>query len=166
MTTTFNVLFVCSGNSARSIIAEALANSLGHGRLKAYSGGSRPTGAVHPMALSVLEATVLPTEGLRSKSWDEFGRADAPQMDLVITVCDRAAQESCPTWPGHPLTARWRVEDPARAPGDPEDVRRAFNHAMHVLQQRISLLLALRTEALERLSHIDASERNALGITS
>lgn len=87
-------------------------------------------------------------------------------MDLVITVCDRAAEESFPIWPGHPLTARWRVEDPARAPGDPEDVRRAFNHAMHLLQQRISLLLALRTEALERLSQIEASDRNALGITS
>lgn len=166
MNTIFNVLFICSGNSARSIIAEALANSLGHGRLRAFSAGSQPMGAIHPMALSVLEGAGLSTAGLRSKSWDEFSGPDAPHMDLVITVCNRAAQETCPTWPGHPVTARWNVEDPVQAPGGPEEVRRAFSHAMHVLQQRISLLLALRAEALERLSHIDASERDALGITS
>lgn len=166
MNTPFNVLFICSGNSARSIIAEALANSLGHGRLRAFSAGSQPMGVVHPMALAALEDAGLPTAGLRSKSWDEFSGPDAPHMDLVITVCDRAAQESCPTWPGHPLTARWSVEDPAAAPGNAQEQRRAFGHAMHVLQQRISLLLALRTEALERLSHIDSSERDALGITS
>lgn len=166
MTPTFNVLFICSGNSARSILAEALANSLSHGRLQAYSAGSDPLGAVHPMALAVLESTGISTEGLRSKSWDEFSGPDAPHMDLVITVCDRAAQETCPAWPGHPLTARWNVEDPVHDAGDAEALRRAFSHAMHVLQQRISLLLALRTEALERLTHIDASQRDALGITS
>lgn len=166
MRQSFNVLFVCTENSARSIIAEALANSLGHGRIRAFSAGSRPSGAVHPMALSVLEEAGIETCGLRSKSWDEFALPAAPAMDLVITVCDRAAREACPTWPGHPLTARWRVENPVAAVTGGADNRRAFAVTMHTLQQRIALLLALRTEALERLAHVDASTRDSLGLTS
>jgi len=162
----FNILFLCTGNSARSIMAEALANSLSHGRLHAYSAGSRPAGRVHPLALQMLEDIGLPTTGLRSKSWNEFSGPEAPVMDLVITVCDRAAQETCPVWPGRPLTARWSVEDPAAVVGEPDVQRRAFSQTLNVLQQRIALLLALRNEALQRLSQSDATTRDALGLTS
>jgi len=162
----FNVLFLCSGNSARSIIAETVANSLAHGRLHAFSAGSHPAGSVPPMALAGLADAGLPIGGLHSKSWDAFGEPTAPPMNLVITVCDRAAAEPCPVWPGHPLTARWNVADPALVTGGPDAVRRAFTQTMQVLQQRISLLLALRAEAIERLTHIDASQRDALGIVS
>lgn len=148
----YNVLFLCTGNSARSQMAEALANSLGRNRFRAYSAGSHPKGEVHPLALQVMQAAGVPTDGLRSKSWDEFAGPDAPEMDLIITVCDRAAGEQCPAWPGHPMTAHWSVPDPASATGTPEQTHKAFTNAMHVLQQRISLLLALRMEGLDSLA--------------
>lgn len=148
----YNVLFVCTGNSARSQMAEALANSLGRDRVRAFSAGSHPAGRIHPMALQIMEGAGLDVTGLRSKSWSEFAQPDAPSMDLVITVCDRAAGESCPVWPGQPVTAHWTIPDPASVTGTPEQVRKAFSHALLVLQQRISLLLSLRMEALDRLA--------------
>lgn len=148
----YNVLFVCTGNSARSIIAEALANQLGKGRLRAYSAGSQPKGEVNPQAIATLQSAGFATDGLRSKSWEEFSGADAPPMDLVITVCDRAANESCPVWPGHPTTAHWSVPDPAAATGTPEQIQAAYADAMMVLHQRISLLLSLKLEALDQLA--------------
>ncbi len=147
----YNLLFLCTGNSARSIMAEVLANQLGKDRFQAYSAGSHPRGTVHPLALQVLNEAGLPTDSLRSKPWDEFAAPGAPEMDLVITVCDRAAGEVCPVWPGHPVTAHWGIEDPAAIEGAPEHVRRAFTNALHLLQHRISLLLALKLEALDRL---------------
>ena len=148
----YNLLFLCTGNSARSILAEAMANHLGKGRFHAYSAGSHPRGRVHPVALQILQEAGLPTASLRSKPWDEFAAADAPSMDLIITVCDKAAGEACPVWPGHPVTAHWGVEDPAAVAGSPEQVRHAFAHALHLLQHRITLLLALKPEALDRLA--------------
>ncbi|ODU52426.1 MAG: ArsR family transcriptional regulator [Lysobacteraceae bacterium SCN 69-48] len=148
----YNILFLCTGNSARSQMAEALAKSLGGTRLRAYSAGSQPAGAVHPQALQVMQDAGIPTDGLRSKSWNEFAGADAPEMDLIITVCDRAAGETCPVWPGHPLTAHWNIPDPVEVTGSPEQIHKAFAHALHALQQRISLLLALKMEALGRLA--------------
>lgn len=150
MKTTYNVLFVCTGNSARSILAEAVANHMGGGRLKAYSAGSQPTGQVHPDALDLLRGIGLPVEGLRSKSWHEFAAADAPTMDLIITVCDRAAGEPCPIWPGHPETAHWTVPDPSQVAGSHDERRAAFKEALHILQNRITLLLSL--PSLERLA--------------
>ncbi|KAF1721461.1 arsenate reductase ArsC [Pseudoxanthomonas wuyuanensis] len=147
----YNVLFLCTGNSARSIMAEVLANQLGHGRFTAYSAGSSPRGQVNPMALQVLQDAGFSTEGLRSKPWDEFAQPGAPEMDLVITVCDRAAGESCPVWPGHPVTAHWGVPDPAAATGSAEEIHKAFTQTLMVLQQRIHLLAALKIEALDRL---------------
>ncbi len=147
----YNLLFLCTGNSARSIMAEVLANQLGKDRFQAYSAGSHPRGTVHPLALQVLNEAGLPTDSLRSKPWDEFAAPGAPEMDLVITVCDRAAGEVCPVWPGHPVTAHWGIEDPAAIEGAPEHVRRAFTNTLHLLQHRISLLLALKLEALDRL---------------
>lgn len=148
----YNILFLCTANSARSILAEALANAMSGGRLRAYSAGSTPGGRVQPMALSVLEEANLGTEGLRSKGWDEFATPDAPHMDIVITVCDKAAGEACPVWPGAPVVAHWGVDDPARAEGDESQVRRAYQDALHRLRQRIQLLLSLKPEALERLA--------------
>jgi arsenate reductase len=148
----YNLLFLCTGNSARSIMAEAMANHLGKGRFHAYSAGSHPRGRVHPVALQILQDAGLPTAALRSKPWDEFAGVDAPPMDLIITVCDKAAGEACPVWPGHPVTAHWGVEDPAAVTGSPEHVRHAFTHALHLLQHRITLLLALKPEALDRLA--------------
>ena len=148
----YNLLFLCTGNSARSILAEAMANHLGKGRFHAYSAGSHPRGRVHPVALQILQDAGLPTATLRSKPWDEFAAADAPAMDLIITVCDKAAGEACPVWPGHPVTAHWGVEDPAAVAGSPDQVRHAFAHALHLLQHRITLLLALKPEALDRLA--------------
>lgn len=148
----YNLLFLCTGNSARSIMAEAMANHLGKGRFHAYSAGSHPRGRVDPVALQILQDAGLPTATLRSKPWDEFAAADAPPMDLIITVCDKAAGEACPVWPGHPVTAHWGVEDPATVAGSPEQVRHAFAHALHLLQHRITLLLALKPEALDRLA--------------
>ncbi|ANB16234.1 arsenate reductase ArsC [Dokdonella koreensis] len=148
----YNLLFLCTGNSARSILAEAVANHLGKDRFRAYSAGSLPRGQVHPMALQVLREAGLPTDGLRSKAWDEFAVPGAPEMDLVVTVCDRAAGEVCPIWPGQPITAHWGIEDPAEADGSPEQVHKAFSTALRVLQHRLSLLMALPVEALDRLA--------------
>src|SRR5512138_1401163 len=132
-----NVLFLCTGNSARSILAEALLNSLARGRFRAYSAGSHPVGGVNPLALRLLEEKGLSTQGLRSKSWDEFARADAPRMDFVFTVCDSAAAETCPVWPGHPVAGHWGIPDPAAAQGSDEDKRRAFDAAFTQLAARI-----------------------------
>ena len=145
-----NVLFLCTGNSARSIIAEALLDHLGEGRFKGFSAGSFPRGMVNPLALELLDELGLPTEGLRSKSWDEFAAADAPVMDFVITVCDQAAGEICPVWPGHPITAHWGIPDPAAAEGPRGQRLMAFRQALYQLEQRIRLFLALRTGALRR----------------
>lgn len=148
----YNILFVCTGNSARSQMAEALANSLGSDRVRAFSAGSHPAGRVHPMALQIMSDAGLDVAGLRSKSWSEFAQPGAPSMDLVVTVCDRAAGESCPVWPGQPITAYWSIPDPAGVTGTPEQIHKAFSNALLVLQQRISLLLSLRMEALDRLA--------------
>ncbi len=147
----YNLLFLCTGNSARSIMGEALANQLGKDRFQAFSAGSEPRGEIHPMTLQVLRQAGLPTHSLRSKPWDEFAMPGAPRMDLIITVCDKAAGESCPIWPGHPITAHWGVEDPATVTGTQEQVQKAFTNALHLLQHRIGLLLALKIEALDRL---------------
>lgn len=147
----YNILFVCTGNSARSIMAEVITNQLANSTLRAFSAGSQPRGEVHPMTLQLLGDLGFDTNPLRSKSWDEFAGPDAPAMDLIITVCDRAQAEPCPVWPGHPLTAAWSIPDPAVAGGSDEEVRHAFSNALRMLQQRISLLLALRPHALDRL---------------
>ena len=139
----FNVLFLCTGNSARSILAEVLLNELGTGRFSGYSAGSHPAGSVNPFALDMLRAAALPTAGLRSKSWDEFARAGAPKMDFIITVCDNAAGEACPVWPGKPITAHWGVEDPAAVKGSDDERRAAFRNAAAILRRRIELLVAL-----------------------
>ena len=149
---TYNVLFLCTGNSARSIMAEALLDHWGKGRFNAYSAGSFPKGAVHPLALDLLERSRLPTSGLRSKSWDEFAKPGAPEMDFVFTVCDQAANEACPVWPGNPVTAHWGVPDPATAEGAETTKRRAFRDAYVVLENRIKLFTSLRLEALDRLA--------------
>ncbi len=151
MSRRYNVLFLCTGNSARSIIAEAVTNQIGKTRFQAFSAGSHPRGEVHPMALQVLREVGLPTQGLRSKPWDEFAQPGAPELDMVITVCDRAAGETCPVWPGRPITAHWGVEDPVEATGTPEQIHKAFYKALHLLQHRISLLMALKPEAMDRL---------------
>lgn len=152
MTKVYNALFLCTGNSARSILAEALLNHWGKGRFRAYSAGSFPKGAVNPMSLEVLRAANLPTEGYRSKGWDEFAAPGAPAMDFVFTVCDDAAGEVCPIWPGNPMTAHWGVPDPAAVEG-PEPVRRkAFRDALLALETRIKLFTSLRLEALDRMS--------------
>ena len=159
----YNVLFLCTGNSARSIMAEALLNHLGRGRFRAFSTGSHPTGRVHPMALATLERNHLPTTGARSKDWDEFATADAPPMQFVFTVCDRAAQETCPLWPGQPMTARWGVADPAAVEGSDETKERAFNLAFRELATRIGLFTSLRIESLDQLAL--QRELNAIGRT-
>ena len=148
----YNVLFLCTGNSARSILAEALLNHWGRGRFRAYSAGSFPKGAVHPMALDQLGAAKLPTAGLRSKSWSEFAAAGAPVMDFVFTVCDQAAAEVCPVWPGQPMTAHWGVPDPAAVEGAEAARRQAFRTTFRALEARIKLFTSLRLEALDRLS--------------
>lgn len=146
----FNVLFLCTGNSARSLMAEAILNQKGNPNFTGYSAGSQPAGRVHPEALKQIRGARLPTEGLRSKSWEEFAGPEAPRMHFVFTVCDRAAAEVCPVWPGHPLTARWSVPDPAAVVGTPKEIERAFFEAFRILDQRISLLLALPLAKLER----------------
>jgi len=148
----YNVLFLCTGNSARSIMAEALLEHWGKGRFKAYSAGSFPKGAVHPLALDLLEKAHLETGGLRSKSWDEFVRPAAPEMDFVFTVCDQAAAEVCPVWPGNPVTAHWGVPDPASVEGTQADKNRAFRYAFQALETRIKLFTSLKLEALDRLA--------------
>jgi len=147
-----NVLFLCTANSARSIIAEALLKALGGGRFRAWSAGSRPAGQVHPLALELLERNRLPTEGLRSKSWDEFAAPGAPRLDFVFTVCDRAASELCPLWPGQPMTAHWGVADPAAVEEPLDARRRAFFRAFSELQNRISIFVSLPIERLDRLT--------------
>ena len=148
----YNVLFLCTGNSARSILAETILNQKGQPNFTAYSAGSHPTGAVRPEALRQLEAAHLPTAGLRSKSWDEFARNDAPRLDFVFTVCDNAANEVCPVWPGQPMTAHWGVPDPAAVQGTKEQVEKAFREAFFLLDRRISLFLSLPLSTLDRFS--------------
>ncbi|HXF79399.1 MAG TPA: arsenate reductase ArsC [Usitatibacter sp.] len=148
----YNVLFLCTGNSARSILAEAMLNHLGKGRFRAYSAGSHPAGKVNPFATELLEAAHLPTEGLRSKAWDEFAKPGAPPMDIILTVCDNAAGEACPVWPGKPVTAHWGVADPAAAQGSDGEKRAAFRAAANVLRHRIELLASLPLAKLDELS--------------
>ncbi len=148
----YNVLFLCTGNSARSIMAEAILNRKGRPNFIGYSAGSHPSGSVRSEALRQLEFARLPTEGLRSKDWDEFARPGAPQMNFVFTVCDNAAREVCPVWPGQPMTAHWGVPDPAAAKGTPEEIERAFRDAFMILDRRISLFLCLPLSSLDRLA--------------
>jgi arsenate reductase len=148
----YNVLFLCTGNSARSIFGEALLNYKGSPNFTAYSAGSHPTGAVHQQALKQIQSARLSTTGLRSKSWDEFAKPDAPKMDFVFTVCDNAAKEVCPLWPGQPLTAHWGVPDPAAVTGTPEVVQRGFREAFSILQRRIDLFLCLPLASLNQLA--------------
>jgi len=150
--TVFNVLFLCTGNSARSILAEAYLNAAGRGRFTAYSAGSHPGGKVNPLALELLEKNRIDTAGLRSKSWDEFARPGAPLLDFVFTVCDNAAGEVCPIWPGQPISAHWGVKDPAAVEGSHDEKRKAFLRAFTELTARINLLLALPVEKLDRIT--------------
>lgn len=149
---TYNVLFLCTGNSARSIMAEALLNHLGIGSFRAYSAGSHPAGRVNPLALERLEKEGVPADGARSKSWDEFASPGAPPLDFVITVCDNAAGEVCPVWPGQPVTAHWGLPDPAAVEGSEGERRLAFAQAFAVLERRITLFTALNPHSLERLA--------------
>ncbi|MGA3009168.1 MAG: arsenate reductase ArsC [Terracidiphilus sp.] len=148
----YNVLFLCTGNSARSIMAEAILNQKGKGSFTAYSAGSHPSGTVRPEALKQLELAQIPTTRLRSKSWDEFAAPGAPKMDFVFTVCDNAAKEACPCWPGQPMTAHWGIADPAAVKGTPEQVERAFRDAFSILDRRIGLFLALPLSTLEQIT--------------
>jgi arsenate reductase len=148
----WNVLFVCTRNSARSIMAEGILRSNGGGRFRAFSAGSLPAGAIHPLALETLEWMRLPTEGYRSKDWSEFARPDAPNLDFVFTVCDKAAGEVCPVWPGQPMTAHWGVEDPGSVEGNDEHKRRVFRDVATILKRRIDLMLALPFASLDRLA--------------
>lgn len=152
MTNTYNVLFLCAGNSARSIMAEAILNHKGKPTFTAYSAGSHPTGAVRPEAIRQIEAAHLPTRGLRSKDWSEFARAGAPHLHFVFTVCDNAAKEACPIWPGQPMTAHWGVPDPASVAGTAEQIERAFHDAFMILERRISLFLCLPIASLDALA--------------
>ena len=148
----YNVLFLCTGNSARSIMAEAILNRKGKPTFTAYSAGSHPSGAVRPEALKQLELAHMPTGNARSKSWNEFAKPDAPRMDFVFTVCDNAAKEACPIWPGQPMTAHWGVADPAAVNGPPEVIERAFRDAFMTLDRRISLFLCLPLASLDALA--------------
>ncbi len=148
----YNVLFLCTGNSARSIMAEAILNYRGKPRFKAYSAGSHPSGKVRPEALRELGAANLPAADARSKSWDEFAQPGAPEMDFVFTVCDNAAHEVCPIWPGQPMTAHWGIADPAAVQGSADEVQRAFREAFVALDRRIGLFLSLPLQALDRLA--------------
>jgi arsenate reductase len=149
---TYNVLFLCTGNSARSIMAEVLLNYWGRGRFQAFSAGSRPKGEVHPLTLETLSRSHLPAQGVRSKSWDEFSRPEAPPLDFVFTVCGNAAREQCPYWPGQPMTAHWGVDDPASVEGTLEEQRRAFNLALRDLDARIKLFVNLPFDSLDKLA--------------
>jgi arsenate reductase len=148
----YNVLFLCTGNSARSIMAEAIMNKKGFPHFTAYSAGSHATGRVHPQALRQLEIAGLPTDRARSKNWDEFAKPGGPRLDFVFTVCDNAAKEVCPIWPGQPMTAHWGVPDPAAVAGPPEQIEKAFREAFMILERRISLLLCLPLASLDTLS--------------
>lgn len=147
-----NVLFLCTGNSARSILAESILNRAGQGRFRGYSAGSHPTGEVHPFAIELLRKLNYPTDGLRSKSWDEFAAANAPELDFVITVCDNAAGEVCPIWPGQPMTAHWGLPDPAAAQGSESERRFAFADCYRMLSNRIDIFVNLPIAALDRLT--------------
>ena len=159
-----NVLFLCTGNSARSILAEAYLNSAGHGRFKAYSAGSHPAGKVNPFALELLAKHRIPTNEFRSKNWDEFAKPGGPGIDMIFTVCDNAAGEVCPVWPGKPITAHWGVEDPAAVTGKDAAKRKAFTRAFTELSARIDLLLALPLEKLDR--HALKSKLDDIGRTA
>ena len=148
----YNVLFLCTGNSARSIMAEAILNRKGRPAFAAYSAGSHPSGMVRPEALRQIELARMPVEGFRSKNWDEFAKSGAPQMDFVFTVCDNAASEVCPVWPGQPMTAHWGVADPAAVQGTSEQIERAFRDAFMILDRRISLFLCLPLSTLGQLA--------------
>ncbi|HKQ46044.1 MAG TPA: arsenate reductase ArsC [Rhizomicrobium sp.] len=148
----YNVLFLCTGNSARSILAEAILNKVGEGKFAAYSAGSQPKGAVHPQALALLERLHFPIAGLKSKSWEEFARADAPQLDFVFTVCDNAASEVCPVWPGQPMTAHWGVPDPAAVEGTDAQIAKAFREVFLTLQRRIDIFANLPIRGLDRMA--------------
>jgi arsenate reductase len=160
----YNILFLCTGNSARSIMAEAILNKKGKPNFAAYSAGSHPSGQVRPEAIKQLEMARLPTEGLRSKSWDEFAKPGAPHLDFVFTVCDNAAKEVCPIWPGQPMTAHWGVPDPAAVAGTPEQIERAYRDAFMMLERRISLFLCLPLSSLDKLAI--QKEINRIGQTS
>lgn len=148
----YNVLFLCTGNSARSIMAEAILKHKGQGAFASYSAGSHPSGTVRPEAIHQIEVAGLSTEELRSKSWDEFAAPDAPPIDFIFTVCDNAANEVCPIWPGHPMTAHWGIPDPAAVQGTPDEIARAFRDAFTILDRRIGLFLALPLSTLESLA--------------
>jgi len=152
MASHYNVLFLCTGNSARSIMAEAILNRKGSGNFTAYSAGSQPSGTPRPEALQQLKSAGIATDGLRSKSWDEFALPDAPHMDFVFTVCDNAAREACPFWPGQPMTAHWGVADPAAVKGSTEEIDRAFRDAFMTLDRRIGLFLSLPLATLDQLA--------------
>jgi len=148
----YNVLFICTGNSARSIMAESLLNSIGSGRFNAFSAGSNPSGQINPLALDIIKSNNLPTENLRSKSWNEFAQQDAPVLDFVFTVCDKAAGEVCPLWPGQPMTAHWGVEEPSSVAGNEMEKKRAFSDAFRVLHRRISIFNSLPIDKLDALA--------------
>lgn len=160
----FNVLVLCTGNSARSIMAEALINTLGRGRFRAYSAGSHPAGAVNAFAIEQIEKTAYPVANLRSKSWDEYATADAPAMDFVITVCDNAAGEVCPVWPGQPITAHWGFEDPAAVQGSDEEKRRAFEKVFREILNRVQLFVNLPLQVLDKTAI--KREIDAIGATA
>jgi arsenate reductase len=160
----YNVLFLCNANSARSIMGEAILNRIGAGKFKAFSAGSQPKGMVNPHALQLLETLNFDTGFARSKSWDEFAAADAPQMNFVFTVCDNTANEACPIWPGHPMTALWAIPDPAKAGGTDAEVHLAFADAYRMLNNRISLFVNLPVDTLDQLTlqhHLDEIGRDA-----
>ncbi|HVY02632.1 MAG TPA: arsenate reductase ArsC [Caulobacterales bacterium] len=148
----YNVLFLCTGNSARSIMAEAIMNRFGAGKFKAYSAGSQPKGVVHPRTLALLKALNYDTDAFRSKAWEEFAKPEAPQLDFVFTVCDSAANEACPIWPGQPMTAHWGIPDPARAGGAESMISYAFDEAYRMLQNRIAIFASLPFAALDRIA--------------
>ncbi len=160
----YNILFLCTGNSARSVLAESLTNALGHGRLRAFSAGSHPAGAVNPFALAFLQSNGLPTEGLRSKSWDEFAVPGAPEMDFIITVCDQAAGEVCPFWPGQPMSAHWGAPDPAAVVGSDDAKRRAFRDTASLMRRRIELFTALPLTSLDRMA--TKSSMDTIGVAA
>lgn len=148
----YNVLFLCTGNSARSVMGEVLLNRLGEGHFRGFSAGSHPSGRVNPMTLDVLQREALPTEGLRSKSWDEFAAPGAPLMDFVFTVCDSAAGEVCPVWPGHPMTAHWGIEDPAAVEGSEVERRAAFVRALKYMRNRVAAFVNLPLSSIDRMA--------------
>ena len=147
----YNFLFLCTGNSARSILAESIMNQLGKGRFRGFSAGSHPAGRVNPFAIALLKKLDLPTEGLRSKSWDEFAKPDSPHLDFVVTVCDNAAGEACPYWPGQPMTAHWGIPDPAAVTGTDVEKSLAFAQAFHSMETRIKLFLSLPIATIDRM---------------